>query len=1619
MKSGSSIAAIKSVRGRRVNAALPGVGALALSVLCAAMAGAQAPAAESTKLASSSAETRQPTKEQIAAIKAMPLTFEKNMGQADKRASYLSRMTDYTLFLTGSDSVLAHKDKEKDTASALKLHWLGASSTVTPQGDGALRGKSNYLIGNDRSQWHSNIPNYQRVREDALYPGVDLIYYGNHEQLEYDLTVAPGADPGAIKLAIDGAKSLSIDKASGDLVIVDQIGSELRFRKPVVYQQEGERKNPVPGSYLLSANNTVTFALGAYDHSKPLVIDPTVVYSTVISGTASADEDFLLGMAVDGNGFVYILAETYDLDLTVTAGAYQNQNNSPYDDYYVAKFDPTQSGANSLVYATYIGSSSSITINGYNPTQLINQALAVDSLGDAYFTGLTGCYYPTTANAFTTFAQSFPTTYLHGCASYSTAVLTKLDPTGSTLLYSTDFFADLNGVLTSPVFSGTAKAPYARLVTVGANQVAYIAGQALTGLEGTGSAPYDVQYNFVAAFDTTKSGSASLLYAEYVPMNMIYTMTADAEGNLYLGGNYSGPLPTAPQLPGPLITLNGFQTTAPSGAAAEVVRLNSAGAATYATVIGEAASSTTFTSYKAPAGIYGISVDANQIVYAGGIVQGPVTQLDGLDYTASYQGHGPFVAKIDTNQTGASSLLYSSFVSYDPNGMIFDVGNDAAGHLAFVGETTEYYTNDTYTLVDQLTQPVDVPMQMWLYADQDSGLGTSYAGIIDTSKTDNNALTFFSFLDGVLFPYFVAITDNPTSGQAEYLYVGGGFADIVGLYPFPAVPGSFNPDTHVPTETQPPFFYKISLSDLTVAPNPLNFGNQCINTTSAAQTVTATNIGEAAITMDSVTASAPFSETDNCLSSPLAGVATGQTTGGSCTMNVSFAPTNVGPFTGTLTLTDSDFSSPQTVTLTGTGIQPLVTLTPSSLSFTATDGTISAPQTITLTNTGTAAVNISTIQIKGANAADFSETDNCPATLNPSPAAGSSCTISITFDPPALAPGSTQRETSISATLVVTDTDQCAPQKAPLTGTGTAPPPIGLSIKETIHVTDNLPSSHLAITEQIHVSDAPALPVKATPLIYWFPTASINYGTILKGLLDATAWGGGGSTPLTGVFAYTAKPTGGSAFSVIDATMLNPGSYTLTVTFTPDSALYSTATGTAPLTVTSAAATLTSPVPGSTLPGPGATFQWTAGTGVTAYRLCISDLSAGNANLYDSGVTTALSANVTNLPLNGGNIYVRLLSIIGGVWQHADYSFIATAPAALTSPAQGAMLVTTGQTFTWAPVPGATGYILYLGSTGVGSGNLLDDHTTSTSVTAGELPINGEPLYLRLWTNFNGTWRYNDYSFTADEPAALTAPAAGAVLAATGQTFTWAPVPGATDYILYLGSTGVGSGNLLDDHTTSTSVTAGELPINGEPLYLRLWTNFNGTWRYNDYSFTADEPAALTAPAAGAVLAATGQTFTWAAVPGATGYTLFLGSTGVGSGDLLDDHTTSTSVTTGNLPINGEPLYVRLWTNFNGTWRYNDYLFTAAAPAALTSPLPGSTLAASGQILTWAPVGGATGYILYLGTSAGAGNLLDAHTTSTSVTTGNLPINGETIYARLWTNFNGVWKHNDYTFTAK
>jgi len=387
---------------------------------------------------------------------------------------------------------------------------------------------------------------------------------------------------------------------------------------------------------------------------------------------------------------------------------------------------------------------------------------------------------------------------------------------------------------------------------------------------------------------------------------------------------------------------------------------------------------------------------------------------------------------------------------------------------------------------------------------------------------------------------------------------------------------------------------------------------------------------------------------------------------------------------------------------------------------------------------------------------------------------------------------------------------------------------------------------------------------------------------------------------------------------------------------------------------------------------------------------------------------------------------------VSAPWSSATYDtgiFTSTAqtvgesPATLTSPTQGATFAGNSVTFTWNPAAGATYYMLFLGSTGAGSGNLLDAHTTAATYTVNNLPVNGETIYARLWTNFNGVYAYNDYTFTAVSPAMLTSPAANATLAGTSQSFTWAPVAGASSYTLCLESTGMGSCNLFDGHTTGNTITVNNLPVNGETIYARLITNFSGgAYAYTDSTLTAVPPATLTSPAANATLAGSSQAFTWTPAAGATGYALLLGSAGVGSGNLFDGHTTGNTLTVNNLPVNGETIYARLITSFSGgAYAYTDSTLTAVSPATLISPAAKATLAGSSQAFTWSPAAGATGYALCLGsTGVGSCNLFDGHTTGITITANNLPVNGETIYARLITGFSGgAYAYTDSTLTAK
>src|SRR6266851_2082343 len=184
----------------------------------------------------------------------LPLSFEANRGQVDPRVKFVSRGSGYTLFLTPTEAVLALSksgtqtepaglvrarllQREKTITTALRIKLVGGNANARVTGMDELPGKSNYFIGDDPKKWRTNVPNYAKVKLHGVYPGVDLIYYGNQRQLEEDFVVAPGADPRAITLKISGAEKVSID-AQGELVLANAAG-EVHLRKPVVYQKAG------------------------------------------------------------------------------------------------------------------------------------------------------------------------------------------------------------------------------------------------------------------------------------------------------------------------------------------------------------------------------------------------------------------------------------------------------------------------------------------------------------------------------------------------------------------------------------------------------------------------------------------------------------------------------------------------------------------------------------------------------------------------------------------------------------------------------------------------------------------------------------------------------------------------------------------------------------------------------------------------------------------------------------------------------------------------------------------------------------------------------------------------------------------------------------------------------------------------------------------------------------------------------------------------------------------------------------------------------------------------------------------------------------------------------------
>ena len=337
----------------------------------------------------------------------LPLAFEQNRGHTDGRVDYLARAAGQMIFLTPTGATLALKGEQGKRGAAIRLAFAGANARARASGLERKPGSVSYLKG-ERSEWRGGIPTYGRVQYESIYPGIDLAWYGtNGGRLEYDFLLAPGADPDRIALRIEGAERVSL--TSRGAVRIETAAGSVTQRPPVAYQQLGGQRRPVESRYRLDGHR-VALALGSYDRSRPLVIDPVLAYSSYLGGGSS---DSGQAIAVDSAGSAYVTGPTYSSDFPTTTGAFEESDPPDSSDAFVSKLSPDGS---ELVYSSYLGG------NGDDS----GQAIAVDSAGSAYVTGEANSNdFPTTPGAFEEDDQTG-----------SDAFASKLSPDGSELVYS-------------------------------------------------------------------------------------------------------------------------------------------------------------------------------------------------------------------------------------------------------------------------------------------------------------------------------------------------------------------------------------------------------------------------------------------------------------------------------------------------------------------------------------------------------------------------------------------------------------------------------------------------------------------------------------------------------------------------------------------------------------------------------------------------------------------------------------------------------------------------------------------------------------------------------------------------------------------------------------------------------------------------------------------------------------------------------------------------------------------------------------------------------------------------------------------------------------------------------
>jgi hypothetical protein len=686
----------------------------------------------------------------------MPLQFEANHGQVDAQVKFLSRGSGYTLFLTPTESVMVLRQREAPSQpgdihdpqattepapikqSVVRMKLEGANPSPAIDGLEQLPGIVNYFIGNDPEKWRTKIPTYAKVQYKEAYPGIDLAYYGNQGKLEYDLIVAPGADPNQIKLAFEGASDIRVAD-SGDLLLTTALG-EMRLQKPIVYQVENNgHKTLVAGKYILETQSaslhvshtmsySVGFQLASYDHAKPVVIDPVLLlYSTYLGGSASDNGG---AIAVDTAGQAYVTGTAFSTNFP-TATPFQAASGGRFD----AVVMKLSASGTSLLYSTYLG--------GSNVDQ--GHGIAVDAAGQAYVMGTTNS---------TNFPTATPFQATLGSLGMEDVFVTKLNAAGTSLLYST--------------YLGGSGVDDGRGIAVDAAGQAYVTG-ATASTNFPTVTPFQSTLGGTQDAFVTKLNAAgtSLLYSTYLGGSNTENNLADGAGiavdiagQAYVTGTtLSTDFPTA----------NPFQATLGGTQDAFVTKLSAAGTSLlYSTYLGGNSTERG----------HGIAVDAAGQAYVTGETSS--TNFPTVTPFQATLGTVPdaFVTKLSAAGT---SLLYSIYLGGNNLDQGWGIAVDAAGYAYVTGTTasTNFPTANPFQATPVHAREVFVTK---LSAAGTSLLYSTYLGGND--GTASVEAGFGIAVDAVGYAYVTGMTNStnfPTSNPVQAMSGGAGDAFVTKL----------------------------------------------------------------------------------------------------------------------------------------------------------------------------------------------------------------------------------------------------------------------------------------------------------------------------------------------------------------------------------------------------------------------------------------------------------------------------------------------------------------------------------------------------------------------------------------------------------------------------------------------------------------------------------------------------------------------------------------------------------------------------------------------------------------------------------------------------------------------